>query len=299
MLKDLLKNIYASVLQNYENELAEDDFKEETYVGGEQVPNDEIITTGEGEGVLPTLRKGDRGEYVTLLQETLNSLGYNCGTVDGIFGKKTKAAVQAYQKAKALSVDGVVGRQTWTSLGLMEPVQTNGTQPPNFKQYDSRWGKKMYSEHGDKSQTMASSGCGPTAMADIVAAWWDPNITPYDLALKSLDWGTRTPNSGTNSTFFRKCSQFYKASKYLTRSSLDDAVNCLAEGGLVVVCFGPGTKGKAGYQKWTKGGHYCCIWKYDGEYFYINDPASASSSRAKGTWTEVANTRKGFYLFWR
>lgn len=285
---------------NLENEQANEPFVEETWVGGEQVPNDEVITEGEGEGQsLPTLRKGDRGSEVELLQDTLKSLNFDPGPIDGIFGTKTKAAVKAFQKERGLSVDGIVGRQTWTALGLMEAPKYDNVQPPNFKQYDSRWGKKMYSEHNDKSQTMASSGCGPTAMADIVAAWWDPSITPYDLALKSLEWGTRTPNSGTSSTFFRKCANKYNAYKYLTRSSLDDAINCLAEGGLVICCFGPGTKGKAGYQKWTKGGHYCCIWKWDGEYFYINDPASASSARAKGTRTEVANTRKGFYLFWR
>ena len=45
--------------------------------------------------------------------------------------------------------------------------------------------------------------------------------------------------------------------------------------------------------------HYCCIWGYSGDTFYINDPASSSSSRAKGTKTEIMNTRKGFYLFWK
>lgn len=277
-------------------------FVEETFVNGEQVPNDEIITTGEGEGSLPTLRKGDRGEEVRLLQETLIAQGFDCGKAgaDGIFGSGTKAAVKAFQTARSIGVDGVCGRQTWTALGLMEPpVYTEGVQPPDFKQYDSRWGKKMYSNHGDKSQTMASSGCGPTAMADIVAAWWDKYITPYDLAQKSLKWGTRTDNAGTSSTFFRKVQAEYGAGKYLTRSSLDDAIQCLQEGGLVVCCFGPGTKGKAGYQKWTKDGHYCCIWKWDGNYFYINDPASASSARAKGTRAEVQACRKGFYLFWR
>ena len=277
-------------------------FIEETWVNGEQVPNDEIITEGEGEGALPTLRKGDRGEDVRLLQETLIVQGFSCGKAgaDGIFGSGTKAAVKAFQTARSIGVDGICGRQTWTALGLMEPpVYTEGVQPPDFKQYDSRWASKMYSEHGDKSQTMKSSGCGPTAMADIVAAWWDKNVTPYELAQKSLKWGTRTPNSGTSSTFFRKCQAEYGASKYLTRSSLDDAIQCLQEGGLVVCCFGPGSKGKAGYRKWTKGGHYTCIWAWDGEYFHINDPASASSARAKGTRTEVANTRKGFYLFWK
>ena len=160
-------------------------------------------------------------------------------------------------------------------------------------------GEKMYSNHGDTSQTMASSACGPTSMADIVAQWWDVNITPYDMAQKSLSWGCRTNNSGTTGSFFKKCADLYKASKYVTTSSAKTAINCLMDGGYVVVCFGVGTKGKSSYQKWTKGGHYCCIWGYDGKYFYINDPASSSSSRAKGTYDEVVDARKGFYCFWK
>ena len=248
-----------------------------------------------------TIRKGDSNEYVTLLQEALIQAGYDCGPHDGIFGRKTKAAVEKYQKDNGLTVDGIVGKQTWTALGLWkdpEPVP-DGVQPPNFKQYDSRWGTKMYSNHGDKSQTMKSSGCGPTAMADIVAAWWDSDCTPWTLAQKSMEWGTRTYNSGTSSTFFRKCASLYGASQYKTSSSIDAAISCLADGGLVVCCFGPGTKGKAGYQKFTKGGHYVCIWKWDGSVFSVNDPASSSSARAKATMAEVQNCRKGFYLFWR
>lgn len=272
---------------------------EETYVCNEKVEDDEIVTTGEGDGAMPTIRKGDRGEAVRILQEALNAAGFDCGKADGIFGKNTQAAVKNYQRAHGLGVDGIVGRQTWTALGLMDAPSYDAVQPPNFKQYDSRWGSKMYSSHGDKAQTMKSSGCGPTAMADIVAAWWNKDITPYDLALMSLEWKTRTYDSGTSSTFFRKCAGEYKAAKYQTTSSIDAAINCLADGGLVIVCFGAGKKGYAGYQKWTKGGHYTCVWKWDGEYFHINDPASASASRAKGTKAEVSNTRKGFYLFWR
>lgn len=223
--------------------------------------------------------------------------------VDGIFGSKTKAAVREYQQANGLTTDGIVGQATWRMLILQEKDSTdlnpNAIQPPNFKQGDSRWGKKMYSNHGDKSQTMASSGCGPTSMADIVAEWWDPKITPYDLALKSLEWKTRTANSGTTSTFFRKCAEKYKPSKYSTTTNIDSAIKCLNDGGYVIVCFGPGTKGKPWYQLHTKGGHYCVLWRWDGTYFHINDPASSSAKRAKSVYADVKDCRKGFYCFWK
>ena len=58
---------------------------------------------------------GSQGSEVKELQTLLNNSGYKLDT-DGIFGAKTQAAVKAYQKANGLSVDGVVGNNTWGSL---------------------------------------------------------------------------------------------------------------------------------------------------------------------------------------
>ena len=59
-----------------------------------------------------------RGEDVRKLQIDLNTLGYSCGTADGIFGQKTSAAVSAFQKSKNLEVDGIVGSKTRAALEL-------------------------------------------------------------------------------------------------------------------------------------------------------------------------------------
>lgn len=64
----------------------------------------------------PTCRKGARGNITRLIQERLNSLGFNCGKVDGIFGAGTYAAVIAFQKAHGLTPDGIVGQNTWRVL---------------------------------------------------------------------------------------------------------------------------------------------------------------------------------------
>lgn len=58
-----------------------------------------------------------RGDDVLWMQTRLTGLGYSVGTVDGVFGSKTKAAVQSFQKAKGLVVDGVAGESTITALG--------------------------------------------------------------------------------------------------------------------------------------------------------------------------------------
>ena len=49
-------------------------------------------------------------------QEAMNSLGYECGTPDGLSGKKTKAALSAFQRDHALMETGTVTHQTVEAL---------------------------------------------------------------------------------------------------------------------------------------------------------------------------------------
>ena len=61
---------------------------------------------------LPLLKMGDEGEHVKVLQRALKIRD------DGDFGPATKAAVIAFQKKNRLYADGVVGKNTWTKLGV-------------------------------------------------------------------------------------------------------------------------------------------------------------------------------------
>lgn len=45
-------------------------------------------------------------KMVREIQQTLAQLGYNPGPIDGLYGKKTRAAIQAFQKKEGLKVDG-------------------------------------------------------------------------------------------------------------------------------------------------------------------------------------------------
>ena len=89
----------------------------------------------------PTIRTGSTGWYVTALQTALNNLYLNYNNplwfanspknfgpytqdpskplrVDGDFGGHTFNAVWDYQSWNGLGTDGIVGPQTWTSLGF-------------------------------------------------------------------------------------------------------------------------------------------------------------------------------------
>jgi len=52
------------------------------------------------------------------MQTKLKRWGYYKGSVDGIFGSKTKAAVKLFQKKNGLVVDGIVGKKTLAALGM-------------------------------------------------------------------------------------------------------------------------------------------------------------------------------------
>lgn len=67
----------------------------------------------------PTLRKGDRNEYVRAWQTFLNLNGYDCGVNDGIYGQKTLNSVKAWQKNHGLTPDGIIGPKTWASLPII------------------------------------------------------------------------------------------------------------------------------------------------------------------------------------
>jgi peptidoglycan hydrolase-like protein with peptidoglycan-binding domain len=61
------------------------------------------------------VKRGSQGHPVPALQYLLRDRGHHV-TVDGIFGPKTGAAVEQFQTADQLRVDGIVGPLTWRAL---------------------------------------------------------------------------------------------------------------------------------------------------------------------------------------
>ena len=96
------------------------------YDGAVQTPTPTAETTKKAEKkeentvnvTLTVLKKGSKGKEVKTLQRLLISLGYSCGLsgVDGDFGNGTLNAIKAFQKAKKLTVDGIVGADSWNAI---------------------------------------------------------------------------------------------------------------------------------------------------------------------------------------
>ena len=66
----------------------------------------------------PTIRKGNCGTAVKVLQLALVAYEYNIGKygADGEFGLDTENAVKRFQKNSGIEVDGIVGKDTWSKL---------------------------------------------------------------------------------------------------------------------------------------------------------------------------------------
>lgn len=81
-----------------------------------------------------TLREGDEGENVYILQAYLFELGYYTGRIDGRFSAETTEAVKAFQRANGLTADGIAGKGTQSKLTSGSAIPAAGAteeeEPP-------------------------------------------------------------------------------------------------------------------------------------------------------------------------
>lgn len=158
-------------------------------------------------------------------------------------------------------------------------------RPVSFLQTDSRWASVSYSAAGEHT-TIGASGCGPTAMAMVLATWCDEDVTPRTECAWARAHGFKAPHQGTYYGYFEAAGRRYG----LTVSRLnyttiygDNKSSCHAKakaaldaGNLVIACMGPGN--------WTSSGHYVVCYRIQGDTIYINDPASTKVSRTQGSY---------------
>ncbi|NCA67482.1 MAG: spore cortex-lytic enzyme [Clostridia bacterium] len=80
--------------------------------------NYEVRVNDELDFTAVVLKQGSTGSQVRTVQTKLKNWGYYTGSVDGIYGPKTVAAVKYFQQKNKLSVDGIVGAKTAAALGM-------------------------------------------------------------------------------------------------------------------------------------------------------------------------------------
>ena len=119
-------NFKAAIAEEIVRALGESPFTAEEIAGILEVPPDTKL----GDFAFPcfrlskALRKSPmmRGEDVTRAQQRLAYHHADPGSIDGIFGDRTKAAVLRFQRARAQegrdigAVDGIIGQKTWAIL---------------------------------------------------------------------------------------------------------------------------------------------------------------------------------------
>ena len=77
---------------------------------------DGIVGPATWSAMTPTVRAGSSGPAVRVLQTELNAKARISLAVDGQFGPATDTAVRNFQSSHGLSVDGIVGQNTWRTL---------------------------------------------------------------------------------------------------------------------------------------------------------------------------------------
>ena len=173
-----------------------------------------------------------------------------------------------------------------------------------YSQLDNRWKNKMYSSVGNASQTIGSSGCGPTSAAMIVTACKGA-ITPDTMADLFVKYGYRSSNNGTYWSAFRAIADEFDIG-YKETSNVDTAISLLRNNNYVVASVGNGL--------FTTGGHFIVLTGIDGDTIKVYDPYlyagkfETSTRRGKATvdgnvvYVSVSNFKnyanaKGFFCY--
>jgi N-acetylmuramoyl-L-alanine amidase len=89
---------------------------------------------------------GSTGEEVKKIQTKLKNWGYYTGSVDGIYGSKTVAAVKLFQKKNNLTVDGIAGPNTLKALGITTSSSNSSTTSSSNSSNLNLLSRLVYSE---------------------------------------------------------------------------------------------------------------------------------------------------------
>lgn len=131
-----------------------------------------------------------------------------------------------------------------------------------YSQIDSRWKNKMYSSIGDRSQTIGTSGCGPTSSAMVVSSI-KGTITPDTMSDLYCRYGYRSANQGTYWSAFKWTADVFNIG-YSECYKLDDVIAKLKDNYYIIASCNQGL--------FTYGGHFIVLVGVEGNYIKVYDP---------------------------
>ena len=105
-----------------------------------------------------------------------------------------------------------------------------------YNQTDARWGNKLYGRTG----TIGWEGCGPTALAMVVASMTDNKVTPYDVAQWSAQNGYRCEGNGSYHSLIPNGGEHYGLTVDKIGKDSKKLVEALESGKLVIAIMAPG-----------------------------------------------------------
>lgn len=105
-------------------------------ISGDNSSSSSSSSSSSASGFTRTLRKGYTGTDVISVQQKLKDLGFYTGSVDGVYGTGSMAAVKAFQRQNGLTADGLVGSRTHAVLMSATSGSTSNSGSGNSS-YDS------------------------------------------------------------------------------------------------------------------------------------------------------------------
>ncbi|MQM29753.1 MAG: hypothetical protein CRU78_04060 [Candidatus Accumulibacter phosphatis] len=147
---------------------------------------------------MPTLRRGSRGSAVADLQRRLGAAGFNAGAADGIFGSNTDAAVRAFQRARGLSADGIVGSMTWGAL--LNAAPGSATPAPGGSPWGAGAGAIRYGKGWGGSEGVADAAKAIAASMGIPVTSEKRNLADTRRVGSSTDSDHYTGNANAFAT---------------------------------------------------------------------------------------------------
>jgi hypothetical protein len=200
----------------------------------------------------PLQQQGSTGESVRTVQYLLNAQGTTL-VVDGIFGSLTASAVSAFQSARGLAADGVVGDQTWPALIVQLASGSSGDAVRAVQsQINSR-----------SSGWLTVNGVFDQETAEAVRAFQEPIGLTVDGVVNWYTWHALVMNYLTAQGGQNASNGLFQA---WTSNDQSDAAN-YATGDAQATLFARAFHASDGWAfEMCEGaaGHFICTWKRPG-----------------------------------